>query len=77
METGLVPKGRQYIHLSVDIDTALQVGKRRDEEPVLLIIHSINAWDEGTKFYKGNEKVLLAHFIDNKYIEIDQTLKQI
>lgn len=69
-EEGLIPKERQYVHLAVDTDMALQVGKRRDEQPVLLIINAMNAWNEGAKFYKGNEKVWLADFIDPKYIEI-------
>jgi putative RNA 2'-phosphotransferase len=35
---GLLPMERQYVHLSVDKETALQVGKRRDDEPLLLSI---------------------------------------
>jgi putative RNA 2'-phosphotransferase len=69
-EMGLMPKGRQYVHMSVDTDMAVQVGKRRDKQPSLLIINSKNAWNEGIKFYKGNEKVWLADFIAPKYIEI-------
>lgn len=69
-ENGLIPKGRQYVHLAVDTDMALQVGKRRDDHPALLIINSRDAWNDEIKFYKGNEKVWLADFIDSKYIEI-------
>jgi putative RNA 2'-phosphotransferase len=69
-ENGLIPKGRQYVHLAVDTDIALQVGKRRDDHPALLIINTRNAWNGGIMFYKGNEKVWLADFIDPKYIEI-------
>lgn len=69
-EKGLIPKGRQYVHLAVDTDMALQVGKRRDDYPALLIINAMNACNEGIKFYKGNEKVWLADFIDPQYIEI-------
>ena len=32
MNDGLKPMGRQYVHLSVDTDTAFQVGKRRDSQ---------------------------------------------
>ncbi|MED1725967.1 RNA 2'-phosphotransferase [Brevibacillus parabrevis] len=70
MESGLLPKGRQYVHLSEDTETALQVGKRRDEKPVLLKIHAKKAWEEGTAFYFGNEKVWLADEISAKYITI-------
>jgi len=67
-ENGLLPQNRQYVHLSVDIETALQVGKRRDDEPALLRINALKAWTEGIKFYIGNEKVWLADNIPSKYI---------
>lgn len=71
-ENGLLPKGRQYVHLSIDIDTAFKVGKRRDNEPTILAINAKQAWNEGVKFYQGNDKVWLADFISSKYInEID------
>lgn len=56
---GLLPKGRQYVHLSNDIETALQVGKRHDYKPIILEIDAKKAWDEGVKFYLGNDKVWL------------------
>ena len=67
---GLLPKGRQYVHLSEEVETALQVGKRRDEQPVILMIDAKRAWDEGVKFYHGNERVWLADQIDKQYISI-------
>ncbi|WP_291584043.1 RNA 2'-phosphotransferase [Clostridium sp. UBA6640] len=71
-ENGLLPKGRQYVHLSIDIDTASKVGKRRDNKPTILEISAKQAWNEGVKFYQGNDKVWLADFISSKYInEID------
>ncbi|WP_371366997.1 putative RNA 2'-phosphotransferase [Sporomusa rhizae] len=69
---GLLPKGRQYVHLSIDVDTASQVGKRRDNEPTIFEINARKAWGEGIKFYQGNDKVWLADFIPSKYVnEID------
>ena len=70
MTNGLLPKGRQYVHLSSDTDTAAQVGKRRDEKPTLLNIHAKRAWSDGVKFYHGNETIWLADKIDMKYIDI-------
>lgn len=67
-EKGLLPKGRQYVHLSIDVDTALQVGKRRDNQPIILLINAKLAWNEGIKFYQGNDKVWLADFVPGKYI---------
>lgn len=67
-EHGLLPKDRQYVHLSQDIDTAVQVGKRRDEQPAILVIDAEKAHNQGIKFYYGNQKVWLADFIPVKYI---------
>lgn len=67
---GLLAKGRQYVHLSNDIETALQVGKRRDVEPVILEIDAEKAWNEGVKFYLGNDKVWLTDNIPSKYIKV-------
>lgn len=59
-EKGLLPKDRNYVHLSQDIETAIQVGKRRDKNPVILTIHAQQAYTTGVKFYLGNDKVWLA-----------------
>lgn len=67
-ENGLLPRGRQYVHLSIDVDTALQVGKRRDNQPIILVINAKQAWSDGIKFYKGNDKVWLVDFLPSKYI---------
>lgn len=67
-ENGLLPKARQYVHLSQDIETAIQVGKRRDEQPIILVIDAAKAYKQGIKFYHGNEKVWLTDFIPAEYI---------
>jgi putative RNA 2'-phosphotransferase len=68
-EKGLLPRRRQYVHLSTDIHTALQVGKRRDNEPIILLINAKQAWNEGIKFYQGNDKVWLANFVPSGYVD--------
>ena len=65
---GLKPMSRQYVHLSEDIETAKMVGKRRDSDPVILYIDTVEAIKAGVKFYKANDKVwfckeLLPQFI--------------
>lgn len=74
-ENGLLPTGRQYVHLSIDVDTALQVGKRRDNQPIILLINAKLAWNEGIKFYQGNDKVWLADFVPSKYIIDNEGIK--
>jgi putative RNA 2'-phosphotransferase len=58
---------RQYVHLSLDTETALQVGKRRDADPVLLRIRALEAYKEGIRFYLGNDKVWLADTVPGRY----------
>lgn len=67
-EKGLLPWSSQYVHLSQDIATAEIVGKRRDNNPQILVIDSLSAWNDGIKFYYGNEKVWLADMVPSKYI---------
>lgn len=67
-EKGLLPRSRQYVHLSQDIETAENVGKRHDNNPRVLVIDSLSAWKDGIKFYYGNEKVWLADMVPSKYI---------
>ncbi len=67
-EKGLLPQNRQYVHLSMDVETAMQVGARRDDEPVLLSVIALTASKEGIKFYLGNDKVWLADAIPSRFI---------
>lgn len=69
-ESGLLPQSRQYVHLSQDIETAENVGRRYDDKPCILIVDAKRAWDEGVKFYLGNEKVWLVDIMPSRYIKI-------
>lgn len=65
---GLLPKGRQYVHLSQDVETAYSVGMRHDIKPCILKIDVNQALKDGIRFYYGNDKVWLADEIPSKYI---------
>ena len=67
---GLIPKDRQFVHLSEDETTALAVGRRRDEEPALLRIDAAAAHRDGIAFYHGNETVWLADHVPARYIQV-------
>lgn len=69
LENGLLPSKRQYVHLSKDIETAEEAGKRRDSNPVILCVDAENAFIGGEKFYLGNEKVWLSEYIPPQYLE--------
>lgn len=67
-ENGLLPKGRQYVHLSQDVETAYSVGLRHDIKPCILKIDAKRAREDSIIFYYGNEKVWLVDKIPSKYI---------
>lgn len=66
---GLISMSRQYVHLSTNTKTALIVGSRRDKNPIILRINSLNAYHDEIDFYHGNKDVWLAKEIPFKYIE--------
>ncbi len=65
---GLLPMRRQFVHLSVDRETALTVGRRKSTVPVLLMIDAAAAVAAGTTFYEGNELVWLADRVPARFI---------
>lgn len=67
---GLKPMQRQYVHLSVDVDTATRVGKRRDGSPVILKIDTEAAQKVGIQFYIGNDKVWLCDRMPKEHITV-------
>jgi len=68
---GLLPMGRQYVHLSVDSATAAEVGRRKARRPVILRIRAGDAQRQGLPFYAGNAKVWLADCVPAEYIDFD------
>lgn len=53
-----------------DIKTVIEVGKRRSDNPAIIIVDAKTAYQDGVVFYKGNESTYLFDFINNKYITI-------
>ncbi len=65
---GLRPMGRQYVHLSKDLETAKKVGERHGV-PVILKIHSGDMYRDGCRFYLSENGVWLASKVAVKYLE--------
>lgn len=68
-KNGLLPMGRQYVHLSINRDEAVAVGKRKAPAPVILTVRAHDAWKDGVAFYSGNDRVWLADRVPWTYIE--------
>ena len=71
--SGLLPMGRQYVHLSVDEPTALQVARRKSDRALILQISASDAHLKGIPFYEGNEKVWLADLVPAEFIFFQET----
>jgi len=67
-EQGLLPLSRQYVHLSSDEDTAIQVGQRYGK-PVLLKIKATDIYEKGYKFYQADNGVWLTDHVPYEYIQ--------
>jgi putative RNA 2'-phosphotransferase len=67
-QSGLRPMGRQYVHLSIDLATAEQVGRRKSATPVILIVHAERAKAAGARFWRGNDSVWLADYVPSSVI---------
>jgi putative RNA 2'-phosphotransferase len=70
-QSGLQPMRRQYVHLSNNRADALEVGRRKHREPVILLVNAAEAAKNGVPFYVGNDKVWLADRVPWSFIAID------
>ncbi|MBN1812346.1 MAG: RNA 2'-phosphotransferase [Anaerolineae bacterium] len=66
---GLRPMERQYVHLSTDPKTAVQVGARYAERPVVLRVRAGDAHAAGIVFYQADEAVYLAKHVPPEFVE--------
>jgi putative RNA 2'-phosphotransferase len=70
---GLVPMGRQYVHLSTDVTTAVQVGRRKSNSPMALRVHARVAAEQGACFWRANEVVWLADVVSAEFLDAEFT----
>ncbi|AYO54259.1 RNA 2'-phosphotransferase [Acinetobacter wuhouensis] len=67
---GLVPKERQYVHLSENIETAITVGQRYGK-PRILSINALEMYHRGIKFYQAENGVWLVERVDSHFIAFE------
>ncbi len=71
-QNGLQPMGRQYVHLSVDLAKATEVGKRRAKNPCILTVLARQASEAGVCFYQADSTHWLSDPIPSEFIRFDQ-----
>ena len=72
---GLIPKSRLYVHLSVDIETARNVGSRHGK-PVIYKIDCKKMVEDGYHFYLSANKVWLTKEVPVKYLKKQLIVKE-
>jgi len=68
MREGLKKMKRKHVHLSSDIDTAINVGRRRGKA-IILRIKAGDMQLDGYKFYLSENGVWLTDHVPSEYIE--------
>jgi putative RNA 2'-phosphotransferase len=67
-QEGLKPMERQYVHLSLERKTAIRIGARHDDYPIVLTINASDAHAAGVEFYQADEAVYLTKFIPAAFL---------
>jgi len=70
LENGIYPTDRKMVHLSGTVEKAIEAGKVRTDNPVILKIDAKSALKDGVKIYKAGKEVYVTDVIDKKYISI-------
>jgi putative RNA 2'-phosphotransferase len=68
---GLRKMKRRYVHLSSDVYTAIEVGKRRDESSIVFSANSKQSYLDGISFFVGSQTVWLSEIIEPVYLKIE------
>ena len=82
VEGGLYPVDRKKVHLSGSIEKAVEAGRVRTEEPLILKIDGAKAKKDGIMIYHAGKDVYITDGIDARYIsnvddsEVKKVLKE-
>jgi len=68
VEGGLHPIDRKKVHLSGSIEKAMEAGKVRTDDPLILKIDGAKAKKDGINIYHAGKDVYVTDSIDAKYI---------
>ena len=65
----LIPKSQQHVHLTEDIEAAVEFGERRGT-PTVFVIRSGDMYKEGYKFYQAKDGVWLTEHVPFEYMRV-------
>ena len=71
LQKGLDKRKRNFVHLSIDKETASNVGKRYSNNVCILEIDVFKMKEDGYKIYKSLNNVYLVEHVPAKYIKVN------
>ena len=74
LNEGIKPMSRQYVHISPDIETATQVGKRHGK-PVILVIKAQELAAAGHKLYLSSNGVWLTDEVPPEFFTVKRFIE--
>lgn len=75
MEEGLKPMKRNFVHLTTSIEDAIEVGRRKSGNVVVLEIDPECLYKMGLKVYEASKKVYLTSYVPSRCIKVRLKLK--
>jgi putative RNA 2'-phosphotransferase len=69
LRSGLTPRDRQYVHLSVTAKEAESVARRHDPSPAILVVDAQAAHAEGIRFYESGP-LFLVEQVPAKFLSL-------
>lgn len=68
LKQGLLPRERNYVHLSASVDTAMTVAKRHGQKPVIFELNTNQMLKDGLEFYQSENNVWLTKEVKPEYL---------
>ncbi len=69
LRDGLRPMRRRFVHLSLNRDDAVEVGKRHSEKASIIRVRARSAWESGIEFFRESD-IFMSRGIPPEFIEI-------
>ncbi|GIE81061.1 putative RNA 2'-phosphotransferase [Actinoplanes philippinensis] len=73
LREGLRPRSRHHVHLSVDLPTAVTVGRRRSPDVVVFSVAAGVMVEEGHVFHRSDNGVWLTASVPSQHLSIKRT----
>ncbi|NEQ37468.1 MAG: RNA 2'-phosphotransferase [Okeania sp. SIO3I5] len=75
-KTGLQKMSRHHVHLSNDVNKAINVAKRRSGKPMILVVDAMAMSQDSYHFYLSANHVWLVDEVPPRYLQISSILRR-